>query len=74
MNEIGDGMKDREYTADELPRILKEGGWCDHCDDRCAVKVKRWESSIAVIVDYECSICGEIFYRMVIPKRRQVMV
>ena len=38
--------------------------WCDDCDDYREPKPKRWETSKAIVIDYVCSVCGEILLRI----------
>lgn len=43
---------------------LKQECWCDYCNDYIKPRLNRWETSIAVIEDWECPICGEILNRI----------
>lgn len=38
--------------------------WCDKCEDYRLPILYKWESSKAVIYDYECEKCGEILTRI----------
>jgi len=38
--------------------------WCDKCDDYREPKPKRWETSKAEVIDYVCSVCGEVLLRI----------
>lgn len=35
--------------------------WCEECETWRLPRWKRWESSIAIIFDLECTKCHEIF-------------
>ncbi len=38
--------------------------WCDKCDGYRKPTSKRWETSKAIVIDYECNICGEVLLRI----------
>jgi len=46
--------------------------WCPDCDAYRHTKLKRWETSIAVVVDEECVRCGHIFDRQVNKKEKSI--
>jgi len=56
-------MKNKK--VEELVNLDEEYLWCHDCDAWRHHQPKRWESSIAIVVDEECVRCRYIFNRKV---------
>lgn len=50
--------------------ITEEYLWCPECDAYRQHRPKRFETSIAIVVDEECVRCGHIFDRQVTFERK----
>lgn len=51
------------YDKGTIDKFKREC-WCDKCDDFVKPRIYIFETSISVVIDYECPICHEILRRI----------